>query len=72
MLPSLKGILKSTGKTLLDIIKEANHYDDPSLPSFDPSSNLSLHAWDRYGNARDLFKSASTVVYIELLFEQDH
>ena len=39
MLPSLEGRLKSTGKTMLDIVSEANHYDDPSLSSFDPSSN---------------------------------
>ena len=37
MIPSLKGILKSTGKTMLGIIKQARYYDDPSLPSFDPS-----------------------------------
>ena len=55
MIPSLKSILKSTGKTMLGIIKQARHYDDPSLPSFDPSSNASLHEWGYYGNARDLF-----------------
>ena len=72
MIPSLKGVVKSTGKTMLGIIKQARYYDDPSLPSFDPSGNASLHAWGYYGNARDLYKSRSIVVYVELLREQDH
>ena len=29
MVPSLVGILKSTGKTLLGTIKQAKHHDDP-------------------------------------------
>ena len=71
MLPSLEGILKSTGKAVLDIVKEAHRYDDPSLSSlFDPSSNASLRAWGYYGNARDNYKSGSIVVYVELIWDQ--
>ena len=36
MLTSLEGRLKSTGMTMLDIVKEANHYDDPTLPPDQP------------------------------------
>ena len=72
MIPSLKGVLKSTGRVMLGIIKQARYYDDPSLPSFDPSSNASLHEWGYYINARDLYKSRSIVVYVELPREQDH
>ena len=72
MLPSLAGIVKSTSKTLFDIIKEANHYDDPSLLSFNPSSNAPLHGWGCCGIARDLDKSHSLVVYIELFWELCH
>ena len=72
MLPSLEGILKSTGKAVLDIVKEAHRYDDPSLSSlFDPSSNASLRAWGYHGNARDTYKSGSIVVYVvELIWDQ--
>ena len=70
MLPSLEGILKSTGKTMLDLVKEANHCDDPSLSSLDPSSNASLHARGYYGNARDHYNCLSIVVYVELIWDQ--
>lgn len=33
------GIIKSTCKAMLGIIRAAKHYDNPSLPSFDPSGN---------------------------------
>ena len=38
MLPSLKGIFKSTGTAMFGIIKEAKRYNNPSLPSFDAPS----------------------------------
>ena len=45
---------------MLDIVKAANHYYDPSLTPFDPSSN-----------ARDDYKPLSIVVYVELIWDQD-
>ena len=40
---AMKGILESTGETLLNITKNGKQYDAPSLSSFDPSSNASFH-----------------------------
>jgi len=72
MLPSLEGRLKSTGKALLNMVKEGKCYDDPSLSSFDPSSNAFLHAWGycENANARDNYKHHSILVYVELIWDQ--